>query len=416
MMTLDTETPPAYAARVVALHREDEMRDELRRLGVADAAAQEFAREAGRVIVQVNGVPLSTASAVATIAEAAGCRAVVSDPAHRALLVTGTDGEIERAMHALGATRDPAMRGVGEAVRLAVTRDVTPPAPVTVGRHPFDWASRVYVMGILNATPDSFSDFGRYSRFDDALHRAHAIAGEGADMIEVGGQTAQPGAIITEDEELSRIVPLLERLRVEIGLPLAVDTWRVGVARGAIAAGACYINDIGGGGDADDGMARLAAETGVLLGVMHIRGVPRVKQWNPVYESVMDEVTGFLHERVGRAVRVGVQREKVVIDPGLGFGKEAPHDLDVMHRFPELRSFGLPILLATSRKNYLSDTTGGTVKDLLPETAAAVAYGVAHGANIVRVHDVAFMARVARLVPRLTAHEAHPFVSAPTPL
>ena len=413
MPTLDTATATAthlaYLARAVALHREDELRDELARLGVADAAAREFAHEAGRLVVQVDGVPLGVASGVAAITEAAGCRVALSDPAHRALALTGTAGEIERAIHALEATRDPAMRGVGDAVRLAVARSDSPPATVTVGAHTFDWAKRVYVMGILNATPDSFSDFGRYFKFDDALRRAHEIAHEGADMIEVGGQTAQPGEIISEDEELSRIVPLLERLRAEIGLPLAVDTWRVGVARGAVAAGVAYINDIGGG-DADDGMARLAAETGVLLGIMHLRGKPRVKQWNPVYESVMDEVTAFLHERVGRAVRVGVRREQVVLDPGLGFGKEAPHDLDVMHRFAELRSFGLPILLATSRKNYLSDTTGGTVRDLLPETAAAVGYGIARGANIVRVHDVGFMARVARIVPHLTAHEPHVFV------
>ena len=409
-MPLDTTTHPAHAARVLALHRDAEIRDELLRLGVADEAARVFAQESGRVIVQANGVLLGTGSAAAAIIEAAGCRVVVSDPAHRALVVSGTTGEIERAARALDAVREPTIRGVGRSVALAVARDAAPPATVTVGPHTFDWANRVYVMGILNATPDSFSDFGKYFQFDDALRRAHEMAAEGADMIEVGGQTAQTGEVISEDEELSRIVPLLERLRGEIGLPLAVDTWRVGVARGAVAAGVAYINDIGGGGTEDDGMARLAAETGVLLGIMHIRGKPREKQWNPVYESVPDEVTDFLYERIGRAVRCGVGREHLVIDPGLGFGKEAPHDLDMMHRFAELRSFGLPILLATSRKNYLSDTMNRTVRDLGPETAAAVAYGIAQGGNIIRVHDVATNARIARLMPHLLSHAPHPFV------
>ncbi len=127
----------------------------------------------------------------------------------------------------------------------------------------------------------------------------------------------------------------------------------------------------------------------------------------------MDEVTDFLHERVGRAVGLGVARERIVIDPGLGFGKVASQDLDLMHRFAELRSFGLPILLATSRKNYLSDTMGRTVHDLLPETATAVAHGITNGANIIRVHDVAFMARVARLLPHVMQHEPHPFVPSP---
>ncbi len=292
-------------------------------------------------------------------------------------------------------------KAVSPAVRLAIEQRHTFPATVTVGKHTFDWANRVVVMGILNATPDSFSDGGKYFHCDDALRHAYEMAEQGATMIEVGGQSARPGALISVDEELCRIVPLLERLRGAIGLPLAVDTFRVGVARGAVTAGAVYINDISGGGDEDDGMARLAAETGVLLGIIHLRGKPKEKQWNTAYESVMDEVTGFLHERIGRAVGVGVAREKIIIDPGLGFGKEAPHDLAVMHHFSELRSFGLPILLATSRKNYLSDTMGRAVHDLLPETAAAVTYGIAQGANIIRVHDVAFMACIAQLMPHI---------------
>ncbi|HEY8291885.1 MAG TPA: dihydropteroate synthase, partial [Thermomicrobiales bacterium] len=299
-----------------------------------------------------------------------------------------------------------ATQRIGEAARLAIQRHESAPATVTVGSQIFDWANRIEIMGILNTTPDSFSDAGKYFRFDDALRRAHEMAAHGATIIEIGGQSAQPGTLISVDEELCRIVPLIERLRDEIGLPLAVDTFRVGVARGAVAAGAVYINDIGGGGDAGDGMAHLAAETGVLLGLMHLRGKPKEKQWDTAYESVMDEVTDFLHERIGRAVGVGVAREKIVIDPGLGFGKEAPHDLEVTHRFAELRSFGLPILLATSRKNYLSDTMGRTVHDLLPETAAAVTYGITQGASIIRVHDVAFMARIAQLMPHILRHTA----------
>jgi len=407
---MTTTAQPQYNARVLALHRDDEIADELTRLSVGSVAAAEFAQESGRVIVQVDGVPLGTASGAAMIFEAAGCRVVVSDPAHRALVVTGTAGELERAARAFAAVREPGLAGVGDAVRLAITRDLAVPATVTVGKHVFNWAERVYVMGILNATPDSFSDAGKYFQFDDAVRRAHEMAAEGADMIEVGGQTARPGEVIPVDEELARIVPLLTRLRAEIGLPLAVDTWRVGVARGAVEAGVAYINDIGGGAIEDGGMARLAAETGVLLGIMHIRGKPKEKQWDPVYESVMDEVTDFLHERVGRAVNLSVARERIVIDPGLGFGKVASQDLDLMHRFAELRSFGLPILLATSRKNYLSDTMGRTVHDLLPETATAITHGITNGANIIRVHDVGFMARVARLLPHITQHAPHPFV------
>ncbi len=408
----DMTTHPRYPARVLALHTTNELDAEIRRLGVADNTAEKFVVAAKKAVVQINGISSRDAQIVGHLFHTfEGAPYVGGDPNHSALLMTNLPAWFGSIQGALEASEGVApeyrerVHDVGEAARLAIQRHETPPATVTVGTQTFDWANRVVVMGILNATPDSFSDAGKYFQFDDALRRAHEMAEQGATMIEVGGQTARPGALISEDEELARIVPLLERLRDEIGLPLAVDTFRVGVARGAVEAGAVYINDIGGGGEADDGMARLAAETGVLLGIMHLRGKPKEKQWDMAYASVMDEVTGFLHERIGRAVHVGVARERIVIDPGLGFGKQAPHDLEVMHRFSELRSFGLPILLATSRKNYLSDTTGRTVHDLLPETAAAVTYGVTQGANIIRVHDVAFMSRIAHLMPHLLRHQ-----------
>lgn len=407
--TADTSTHAQHPARILSLHNEAELRRELHRIGAGNQSPDAFIahRDAIVKVDNVNAFDLRGSINLSVYGSVSGY-AISSDEAHRSLLFTGTPSGLEQMIESLEG--DPLAEGrqrrIGQAIRLAIQRHRSPPATVTVGKHTFDWANRVIVMGILNATPDSFSDAGKYFKFDDALRRAHEMAAQGAAMIEVGGQSAQPGTLISVDEELSRIVPLLERLQEEIGLPLAVDTFRVEVARGAVAAGAVYINDIGGGGDAGDGMARLAAETGVLLGIMHLRGRPKEKQWETDYASVMDEVTGFLHERIGRAVAVGVAREKIVLDPGLGFGKEAPHDLEVMHRFSELRSFGLPILLATSRKNFLSDTVGGTVNDLLPETAAAVTYGIARGASIIRVHDVAFMARIARLMPHILRHSS----------
>ncbi|HEY7908835.1 MAG TPA: dihydropteroate synthase [Thermomicrobiales bacterium] len=399
----DRSTHPRYLARVLSLQPGQELSRELRRLGIASHTSGHFPSTLGFAVIQIDGVPRVTAGQVKGM-EDKSTAVLTSDRDPASIIVTGTLIGLANLKDRLRSSDDPNVADIGMSLGLVLQRHDSPPASVIVDRYDFKWANRVVVMGILNATPDSFSDAGKYFKFDDALRRAYEMAEQGATMIEVGGQSAQPGTLISVDEELARIVPLLERLRDEIGLPLAVDTFRVGVARGAVAAGAVYINDIGGGGDAGDGMARLAAETGVLLGIMHLRGRPKEKQWETDYESVMGEVTGFLHERIGRAVNVGVAREKIVIDPGLGFGKEAPHDLEIMHRFAELRSFGLPILLATSRKNYLSDTVGGTVYDLLPETAAAVTYGIAQGASIIRVHDVAFMARIARLMPHILRH------------
>ena len=400
-ITVDTSTHPRYPARVLAMHRSAELWAEIRRLDMAGKHGDAFPAHLGYVLIKIDDVPQSTLEAIRQLT-AASMTVIGAQSSRTSLLLTGTPLGLSDLAQTLKASDDRDLRDVGVSLRLVLDRHNVIPAVTQAGSHTFTWANRVYVMGILNATPDSFSDAGKYFPFDDALRRAHQMATEGADIIEVGGQSAQPGTVISVEEELARIVPLLERLKAEIGLPLAVDTFRADVARGAVEAGAVYINDIGGG--EDDGMARLTAETGVLLGIMHLRGRPKEKQWDTTYDSVMDEVTHFLHERIGRAVGVGVAREKIVLDPGLGFGKEAPHDLVVMHRFRELRSFGLPILLATSRKNYLSDTMGRTVHDLLPETAAAVTHGIAQGANIIRVHDVAFMARIARLMPQILAH------------
>jgi dihydropteroate synthase len=402
-IAVDSSTHPRYPARVLALHSDAELHSEIHRLGISGHAAASFPAHRGSVLLQVDQIPSGAAQEAARwIGEDAVW--ILAAESVAAMLITGTPAALQAAASSMEATRNQEVSAVGTAIRLVIPRHENPPATVRVGRHTFDWASGVQVMGILNATPDSFSDGGRYFRFDDAVRRAYEMAEQGATMIEVGGQSAQPGSVIPVEEELRRIVPLLKRLDREIGLPLAVDTFRVDVARGALEAGAVYINDISGG--EDEGMARLAAETGVLLGIMHLRGRPKEKQWDTTYESVMDEVTCFLHERVGWAVRAGVRRENIVLDPGLGFGKEAPQDLDVMHRFSELRSFGLPILLATSRKNYLSDTMGLSVHDLIPETAAAVVYGIAQGANIIRVHDIDVMARIARFMPHLLRHSA----------
>jgi dihydropteroate synthase len=405
-IAVDTATHPRYLARVLALHTPAELNAEVTRLGmIGNGIDRPLIAHGANPIVQVNEVPRDAASAIARLSSDQVVVSIGQDEP-TSLLIAGMPQELSRLCRRARDSAESTICAVGVAIELAIQRHENPPATITVGKHTFEWANRVMVMGILNATPDSFSDAGRYFRFDDAVRRAHEMAEQGATMIEIGGQSAQPGAVISVDEELTRIVPLIERLRDEIGLPLAVDTFRVDVAQGAVEAGAVYINDIGGGGDADDGMARLAAEKGVLLGIMHLRGKPKEKQWDTAYESVVDEVTGFLHERIGRAVKVGVARYRIVIDLGLGFGKEAPHDLEMMHRFSELRSFGLSILLATSRKNYLSDTMGRTVDDLLPETAAAITYGIAHGANIIRVHDVAFMSRIARLMPHLLRHSS----------
>jgi len=261
-----------------------------------------------------------------------------------------------------------------------------------------DLGSRTHVMGVLNVTPDSFSDGGRFADADRALAHAREMAAAGADIIDIGGESTRPGAEpLSEEEELRRIIPLIERLSAELSIPISVDTYKSAVAIKALQAGASIVNDISGLRFSPD-MARVVADFGAALVIMHIRGTPRTMQQDPVYDDVVDEIRSYLEKGVEIAVNGGVDREKVLIDPGIGFGKTLQHNLELLDRLNELRAIGRPILLGTSRKKFI-----GTVLEI-PEpdqrvdgTAATVAIGIERGACVVRVHDVKRMVQVAQM-------------------
>jgi dihydropteroate synthase len=261
-----------------------------------------------------------------------------------------------------------------------------------------DLGSRTHVMGILNVTPDSFSDGGRFAAHDRALQHARDMAAAGADIIDIGGESTRPGADpVSEEEELRRIIPLFERLAGELPVPLSVDTYKASVAEKALKAGASIINDISGLRFSPS-MAEVAAAYDAAVVIMHIQGTPRNMQQHPVYADVVGEVRAYLAEGIELAVSAGVDREKMLIDPGIGFGKTLEHNLTLMNRLDELRMLGRPIVLGTSRKKFIGAILDIPVPDQRVDgTAATVALGIAHGASVVRVHDVDRMARVARM-------------------
>jgi dihydropteroate synthase len=258
--------------------------------------------------------------------------------------------------------------------------------------------SRTHVMGILNVTPDSFSDGGLYVHTDEALAHAREMAEAGADIIDIGGESTRPGARpLSEEEELRRIIPLIERLAAELTIPISVDTYKSRVAKGALIAGASIVNDISGLRFSPD-MAKVAADYGAAVVIMHIKGTPRDMQQNPVYADVVGEIRSYLDEGIEIAVRAGVDREKILIDPGIGFGKTLEHNLAILDRLDEFRGLGRPIVLGTSRKKFIGSVLAIPVPEQRVDgTAATVALGIERGASVVRVHDVARMTQVARM-------------------
>ncbi len=258
-------------------------------------------------------------------------------------------------------------------------------------------ATRPAVMGILNVTPDSFFDGGRYVAREAAVRRGVELAEEGADLIDVGGESTRPGASsVCAEEEMTRVVGVIERLARLVDVPISVDTMKPTVAAAALDAGARIINDVSAG-RWDERMLALAAERRCPIVLMHMRGTPRTMQESPVYYDVVGEVCAFLASRRDRAVALGVAPERIVLDPGIGFGKRLEHNLALLRDLPRVAGLGCPVLVGVSRKSFIGEILDLPVEERLEGTAAAVAMAVARGARIIRVHDVLAMSRVVKV-------------------
>ncbi|MBM3134362.1 MAG: dihydropteroate synthase [Chloroflexi bacterium] len=285
-------------------------------------------------------------------------------------------------------------------------RLLPPPRPIAIGRRLFTWGQRTYVMGILNVTPDSFSGDGLAGDSEAAVAQGLRLAAEGADILDVGGESTRPGAApVPAAEELRRVLPVIERLAQAIDVPISIDTYKAEVARQALAAGASLVNDVWAL-RADPGMAGVVAAAGVPIILMHNRSHP---QWAARTEGsdehqrgvasgdLMADIGQGLQESVELARRAGIAEEKIIVDPGLGFGKSKEQNLEIMDRLDELQSLGRPILVGPSRKATIGLVLDRPPEQLMEGTAAAVAVCIARGADIVRVHDVQPMVLVARM-------------------
>lgn len=268
--------------------------------------------------------------------------------------------------------------------------DAPRPAPSTLAGRRFDWGSRTYLMGILNLTSDSFAGDGLGTDLAAALLQAQRFAAEGADILDLGAESTRPGFTpVSAEQQLARLLPLLQRLPGVCDLPLSVDTTSGEVARATLAAGASLINDTAGlrGGS---GVAAAVADAGAAAVVMH-------NQRDRSFHDVIADVRSGLAQSFAAAAAAGLPRERLIIDPGLGFGWEPPHNLELVRRLGELRDLGRPILIGPSRKSMIGWVLDASVDQRLEGTAALVALAIANGADIVRVHDVGAMSRVARM-------------------
>jgi dihydropteroate synthase len=295
------------------------------------------------------------------------------------------------------------------------------------------WASaaapppRPRVMGVLNVTPDSFSDGGRFDDPGRAVDHALEMVAEGAEVLDVGGESTRPGSLpVPTDVECDRVLPVIRRLAKEARVPLSIDTTKAEVARRAVELGASWINDTSAGRD-DAGMLGVAAATGATFVCMHRLGTPADMQRDPGYEDPVREVADFLRLRAAACLQAGIEAPKILVDPGIGFGKRLEHNLELLRRLVELRSLGLPLLLGVSRKAFIGQaarrsapeaeqpTASDRPADRIGGTAAAVTAGVLAGASVLRVHDVAAMVQAIRVAQAIGLEPPHDTPRAGTP-
>ncbi|MDP2910999.1 MAG: dihydropteroate synthase [Candidatus Omnitrophota bacterium] len=252
----------------------------------------------------------------------------------------------------------------------------------------FKFGSRTYIMGILNVTPDSFSGDGIYQDIDKAVETGERLVQEGADIIDIGGESTRPGAqSVTIEEEIKRVVPVIKKLSKKIKAPISIDTAKSEVARQALDSGASMVNDITGL-ESDPEMVYIIREFNASIVLMHIKGTPQTMQNSPEYGNLVQEIKDELRKIIDKAISNGIKKENIIIDPGIGFGKTLEHNLEILNRLSEFKELGMPVLVGPSRKSFIGKITGAEPDNRVFGTAGAVAIAIENGADMVRVHDV----------------------------
>jgi len=390
-------------ARVLVVENEKEARHLMEEVGVHRDGVDIMLSKASHRLLKLEQVDVRAANIIKQEILSRGGEAAVSwsvyalaKNARSDVLLMGTIKQLEELYHKL-KLQPFGLADIAEEIKEALDNFDAARRDLKVGKTEMNFGERTYVMGVLNVTPDSFSDGGKFLDEDAAVSRGIKMVEDGADIIDIGGESTRPGAKpVGAEEELKRVVPVVEKLAAKIDKPISVDTYKSEVARRALDAGAALVNDISAL-RMDDDMAPLLAERDAPVILMHMRGTPQNMQENPTYKSVMGEIISFLRERLQLARSKGIKMENILVDPGIGFGKTVQHNLEILRKLVELKSLGCPVVVGTSRKSFIGHTLDLPVEERLEGTAATVALSAANGANIVRVHDVKEMVRVVRM-------------------
>ncbi len=396
-----------YFPRVIEIPEEGQAQKEIEGIGVREYGVKIMGPKAVFRAVKLKGIRPIAANILKQEMLSRGGEVAVS---HKALdlsvkktdvLIFGTLRQFRELAEKLMKHQFDLPEIAKEIASSLASYDSNPP-PIKAGKLKMNFGKRTYIMGILNVTPDSFSDGGKFISADDAVRHALQMEKDGADIIDIGGESTRPGAKgISAREELRRVIPVIKELKRRSRATLSIDTTKSVVAREALKAGASMINDISGL-RFDRMIAKVAADFKVPVIIMHMRGRPRTMQVNPSYNDLIGEILEYFAESIRIAAACGVSEDKIIIDPGIGFGKTLEHNLEIIRRLKEFKSLGRPIAIGVSRKSFIGKILDLPTQQRLEGTSASVGAAISNGADIIRVHDSAEMTRVAQVADAIT--------------
>lgn len=379
--------------RVLILRNERGVKDELKKIGVSQEAVKILAPKAFHYLIKIEGIPSPTANLLkqemlSVMADAAISKEVASFTSKKSgVLLIGTEAQFKKVLPRLNRQLFN-LPEVRQKLAELLKNFKKGKFVLSFKEKKMDLTRKVAVMGVLNLTPDSFYNGGKYTTQARALRKVEEMVKEGADLIDVGGESTRPGAKeVGIEEEIRRVIPVISKIRELFEIPVSIDTYRAKVAKVALEAGVDMVNDISGL-RFDPGLKEVVARFGAAVVLMHIKGTPRDMQSNPRYESLMGEIISYLSDSIRLAQKAGIDLEKIIVDPGIGFGKTPEHNLQILNHLGELRSLGRPILIGVSRKSFIGAILKLPLEERLEGSLAAACLALMQGAKIIRTHDV----------------------------
>ena len=394
--------------RILKFDNLKEVKSEMQKIGVDRCGIDIMLPKTTMHLLEVDRLPTIGANILkqellSLGADAAVSRASITGRSQKTpVFIFGTQAQLSRLSEKL--KRQPfGLDKIGLNIKEVLENSYKNDFKIKARNHTLNLTKKTYVMGVINVTPDSFSGDGLCElKIDSIIRHAEKMVKDGADILDIGGESSRPGAKpVSLKEELQRITPIIKKLSKRIKIPISIDTYKSAVAEQAIDNGASIVNDISGL-RFDPKMAKVISKTKAAVVVMHIKGRPRNMQKNPRYKDVVGEVIDYLKNSLNIAQRAGVSQDKIIIDPGIGFGKTTKDNLTILKKLNEFKSLGFPLLIGVSRKSFIGNVLNVPVEQRLIGTAASVAFAVSRGANIVRVHDVKEISQVVKIINNIT--------------